>query len=71
MKSLFKSVLFMALGLFLIIGCAMVNKSLDKTSEGAKELGKPMGKVMNVPTAVAEGAAEGVQGEIKDNPFNR
>lgn len=71
MGRLFKGIFLMTFLLSAVAGCAAVNKGLDKTSEGAAELGKPAGKIMNVPTAVVEGAAEGVQGETKDNPFNR
>ena len=59
---------------FLCAGCSTVNKGLDKTAEGAKEVGKPVGKVMNIPEAVAEGAVDGMDPEQKnsqDNPYNR
>ena len=66
-----------ALGLFLlftVIGCSSVNKGLDKTAEGAKELGKPLGKMTNAQQAISEGAVEGAMETEKakdENPFNR
>lgn len=69
-----KYFLFGMLFLFLCAGCSTVNKGLDKTAEGAKEVGKPVGKVMNIPEAVAEGAVNGMDPEQKnpqDNPYNR
>lgn len=72
MKVLLQS--FLIMGLLSLVGCSTVNKGLDKTAEGAKEIGKPVGKVMNIPEAVAEGAVDGMDPEEKnpeDNPFNR
>ncbi len=65
---------FLIMGVLSLMGCSTLNKGLDKTAEGAKEVGKPIGKVMNIPEAVAEGAVDGMDPEEKnpeDNPFNR
>ena len=65
---------FLIIGLLSLMGCSTINKGLDKTAEGAKEVGKPIGKIMNIPEAVAEGAVDGMDPEEKnteDNPFNR
>ncbi len=72
MRSLLQS--FLIIGLLSLGGCSTINKGLDKTAEGAKEVGKPIGKIMNIPEAVAEGAVDGMDPEEKnteDNPFNR
>lgn len=72
MRALLRS--FLIIGLLSLAGCSTINKGLDKTAEGAKEVGKPIGKIMNIPEAVAEGAVDGMDPEEKkseDNPFNR
>ncbi len=57
---------------FVLTGCAGVNKGLDTANEGAHEAGKPVGKVMKLPSSVMEGAAEGSsKKESQDNPLNR
>lgn len=67
--------LFLVVVCLMMAGCQTLNKGLDKTAEGAKEVGKPVGKVMNIPEAVAEGAVESMEPEkqkgSQDNPFNR
>ncbi len=67
--------LFPVLIFFVTAGCQAVNKGLDKTAEGTKEVAKPVGKIMNIPQAVSDGAVEGMDPEkqngSQDNPFNR
>ena len=70
MKKWFKF-FFCYLAIVFMVGCASVNKGLDKTAKGAKELGKPLGKITNVNQAISEGAVEGMSTEKDENPFNR
>ena len=67
-------IFFCYLVVIFIAGCASVNKGLDKTAEGAKELGKPLGKIANVNQSISEGAVDGMMETEKakdENPFNR
>ena len=72
-----KQIMKIFFGFFLcliIMGCSAINKGLDKTAEGAKELGKPLGKMTNAQQAISEGAVEGAMETEKakdENPFNR
>jgi len=68
-----KKITLLVISFFLLlwIGCAPVNKGLEKANEGAQEVGKTAGKASRIPTSATEGAAEGYGGEEKNNPYNR
>ncbi len=68
-----KRIILLVISVFYLvgIGCASVNKGLEKANEGAQEVGKTAGKASRIPTSATEGAAEGYAGEEKNNPYNR
>ncbi|MEN8263348.1 MAG: hypothetical protein ABFR82_07790 [Nitrospirota bacterium] len=58
------TVFIIVLSLYVLGGCAAMNKGAEKTGEAA-------GKAMRVPISASEGTAKGIAGEPESNPYKR